>query len=99
MSDSPAGSLRVCRAGRPPRPAIPRLTLLRSGRAGPGKPPGTTGVPRAPAAAAEAAGVNGTCLLFMIVDMTAITAAPPGDVPRDANAPGKSRAAIGSRHL
>src|SRR5260221_3851244 len=86
MSDSPAGSLRVCRAGRPPRPAIPRLTLLRSGRAGPGKPPGTTGVPRAPAAAPEAAGGNGTCLLFVIGDMTAITDAPRGELPGDADA-------------
>src|SRR5260370_16187374 len=86
MSDWPAGSLRVGGAGRPPRPAIARLTLLRSGRVGPGKPPGTTGVPRARAAAAEAAGVNGTCLLFVIVDMTAIMDAPRGELPGDADA-------------
>ena len=51
----------------------------------PGEASGRCWVPQAPAGA-EAAAVNGTCLLFVIVGMSALTKAPRGELPGDADA-------------
>jgi RNA polymerase sigma-70 factor, ECF subfamily len=66
--------------------AIRDLCLLKSGSAGLRKPFDTAGVLRAPPATAEAATVNETLLLNVIVDMSAVTNGPNGQLPDDADA-------------
>jgi RNA polymerase sigma-70 factor (ECF subfamily) len=64
----------------------PEALPAQSGLAGPGKSPGNARAPQAPPAGTAAAMVNVTFLLSVLVDMSANTQAPGGELPGDPDA-------------